>query len=220
MPFGLCNAPATFQRLMEKVLATMQWKDCLVYIDDVLVWSSTFADHISKLRGVFEVIRKAGLRLKTEKCRIVCESAPFLGHLLTRSGLRMNPERVKAVQMMGKPTNKQQLESFLGIVGYYRRFAKDLSRIERPLRDLCKQPKFEWNEASERAFQAVKEVICRGVLLFYPDPNKPFVLDTDASDAGLDTVLSPLYEEGNERPVCFASRTLTDPEKKWSTMEK
>ena len=122
MPFGLTNAPATFQRLMERVLSHMNWKDCLVYIDDVLIWSQTFQEHLEKLESVFCAFEKAGLRIKTKKYHICCQLVPYLGHVLSASGIQMDPQRIKAISEMRPPSNKNEVHVFLGLINYYRRF--------------------------------------------------------------------------------------------------
>ena len=145
MPFGFTNAPATFQRLMERVLAHMNWRDCLVYIDDVCIWSRTFEEHLRKLGQVFQVIEKAGLRIKPSKCHICCKSVPYLGHLLSADGIQIDPARVKAIEEMPAPPKIKAVESFLRLVNYYRRFVRNLSKIEAPLRDVISNPQFIWN---------------------------------------------------------------------------
>ena len=116
MPFGLTNAPATFQRLMERVLSHMNWIDCLVYIDDVLIWSKQFKEHLEKLESVFYAFEKAGLRINAKKCHICCQSVPYLGHVLTASGIQMYPQRIKAISEMRPPSNKKEVQVFLGLI--------------------------------------------------------------------------------------------------------
>ena len=116
MPFGLTNAPATFRRLMERVLSHMNWRDCLVYIDDVLILSRTFEEHLRKLGEVFQAFEKTGLRIKPRKCHICCKLVPYLGHLLSADGIQIDPARVKAIEEMPAPTKLKAVESFLGLV--------------------------------------------------------------------------------------------------------
>ena len=127
MPFGLTNAPATFQRLMERVLAHMNWKDCLVYIDDILIWSKTFAEHLEKLNSLFNAFDKAGLRIKAKKCHICCPRVQYLEHVLSAAGIEIDPGRLSAIANMRPPTSKKEVQIFLGLVNYYRRFIPNLS---------------------------------------------------------------------------------------------
>ena len=220
MPFGLTNAPATFQRLMEKVLSHLNWKDCLVYIDDVLIWSKTVPEHLDKLEAVFHAFDKAGLRLKTRKCQICCQSVPYLGHLLSSAGIQMDPARIKAVRDMRAPSSRKEVQCFLGLVNYYRRFVPNLSKVEAPLRALVSATRFEWNSATASAFDRIKELICKNTVLAYPDPSAKLLVDTDASDEGLGAVISQVGADGIERPISFASRALSPSEKKWTVMER
>ena len=220
MPFGLTNAPATFQRLMEKVLSRMNWLECLVYIDDVLVWSRTFDEHLDKLARIFKAFRDAGLKLKTSKCHIFNRQVKYLGHILGEDGLRMDPERIRAVQEIPSPRDKTELQSFLGLVNYYRRFLPSLTRVEAPLRDAVKATSFRWTPECEHAMQDIKDLIKRDLVLSVPVLTRNFINDTDASDRGFGAVLSQLDENSAERPVAFASRCLSASEMKYPVMEK
>lgn len=220
MPFGLTNAPATFQRLMERVLAHMNWKDCLVYIDDVLIWSETFPDHLRKLEEVLTAFAKAGLRIKGRKCHICCASVPYLGHVLTRDGIKMDPSRIKAVDSMTPPNSTKDLQKFLGFVNYYRRFIPNLSSLDAPLRQILADKTFSWSSGAQQAFDAIRNIIAKDAVLDYPDPSAKLVVDTDASDVGLGAVLSQIGVDGIERPIAFASRSLAENEKKWTVMER
>ena len=121
MPFGLSNAPATFQRLMDLVLAGLQYEQCLVYLDDVIVFSSTFEEHTSRLRSVFDRLVKAGLKLKSTKCHLFCKSVRYLGHVVSKKGLQPDPEKVSSVREYPVPKDAKELRSFTSLAGYYRR---------------------------------------------------------------------------------------------------
>ena len=220
MPFGLCNAPGVFQRLMERVLSRLNWKDCLVYIDDVLVWSNSFEEHMRKLNEIFTIFRRTGLKLKTAKCNIVCSKVQFLGHLISSNGLAMDPARVQAISKMPRPTSRDELVSLLGLLSYYRRFIKDLASVDGPLLALTSGPVFSWSGACEDAFEQLKQTISRDVVLAFPDTSCEFIVDTDASNRGIGGVISQLDGGERERPVAFASRTLSERERNYPTMEK
>ena len=182
MPFGLTNATATFQRLMERVLAHRNWKDCLVYIDDVLIWSRTFSKHLHKLEQVFKAFEKAGLRIKGKKCQICCSQVSYLGHHLSSDEIRMDPKRVQAISEMPAPEKRHTLEAFLGLVSYYRRFVPNLSKIEAPLREIVKDTKFSWSESAQNCFDSIKGAMATNTVFAYPDPTATLVVDTYASD--------------------------------------
>jgi Reverse transcriptase (RNA-dependent DNA polymerase) len=129
MPFGLCNAPATFQRLMDRVYQDIAWKFVVVYLDDTIVYSKSFDEHLEHLRETFIRIRQAGLRLNLEKCNFWMQSLPFLGHIVTSIGIAPDPQKIEAVQKIQPPKTVTQLRSFLGLVGYYRQFIRDFSKI-------------------------------------------------------------------------------------------
>ena len=136
MPFGMCNAPATFQRLMEVVLAGLIWESCFAYIDDVLVCSGTFQEHLTHLQQVFARLRRAGLRLKAKKCLFLKEEVPYLSHIVTRKGIKPDPTKTKMNYPV--PADVSQVRQFLGLASYYRRFVPDFTRIASPLHSLLK----------------------------------------------------------------------------------
>src|SRR3954471_16219067 len=133
MPFGLTNAPATFQQLIDSVIAGLKWTVCLVYLDDIIIFSQTFEEHLNKLTLVFDRLREANLKLKGSKCRFCLPEVQFLGHTVGPEGIRPDPEKVKAVHEFPQPQNLRQLQSFLGLTSYYRKFMKDYAKIAHPL---------------------------------------------------------------------------------------
>ena len=158
MPFGLCNAPATFQRLMDQVYKDIAWKFTVVYLDNTIIYSRTFDEHLEHLRQTFNCIRKAGLRLNIEKCNFCMRSLPFLGHIVTSIGIAPDPKKIEAVQEIQAPRNTTQLRSFLGLVGYYRQFIRNFSSIARPLNHLLhKDQPYKWNTDQQHAFERLKE---------------------------------------------------------------
>ena len=182
----------------------MNWNDCLAYIDDVLIWSSTFSKHLHKLEQVFKAFEKAGLRIEGRKCYICCSQVPYIGHLLSFDGICMDPKRVQAIADMSAPEKRQTLESFLGLVSYYSRYVPNISKLESPLREIVKDTKFSWSELVQRSFDSIKRAIATNTVLAYPDPAATLVVDTDASDVGLGAVLSQIGPDSVERPIAFA----------------
>ena len=139
LPFGLCNAPATFERLMEAVLAGLQWDICLIYLDDIIVFGTSFDEAVENLQQVLGRLRNAGLKLKPKKCELFAKSVSFLGHIISDEGIATEPEKVKAVQEWPVPINQTEIRSFLGLCGYYRRFIKGYAEIAKPLHTLTEK---------------------------------------------------------------------------------
>ena len=175
---------------------------------------------MQKLNEIFTAFRSAGLKQKTAKWNIVRSEVPFLGHVISSRGLAMDPARVKAMGEMPHPSSKDELMSYLGPLSYYRRFVKDLATLEGPLLDLAAEPIFKWNDDCELAFEKLKGLITAEVVLMFPDISREFIIDTDASNRGIGGVLSQIDDHGHERPVAFCSRTLSERERKYPTMEK
>ena len=220
MPFGLCNAPATFQRLMEGVLAGLAREKCLIYLDDVLVIGETFTDHLSNLREVLNRLSSAGLRLKPVKCHILQREVLFLGFLVSAKGISANPDKVRAVSEFPTPSDLRALRAFLGLTSYYRRFVPRYSAIAQPLYCLTrKEVPFQWTDECGRAFQRLRVALTEAPVLAYPQFGHPFLLETDASGAGLGAVLSQKQEDGTTRPIAYASRTLQPHEKNYGISE-
>ena len=217
MPFGLKNAPSTFQRLMNTVLRDCINKICVVYLDDILIFSTSLEEHLLNLGKIFNKLRSAGLKIQTNKCNFLNKETEFLGHILTSEGIKPNPNKISVIQNLKIPTTQKQIKSFLGITGFYRKFVKDYAKIAGPiLKYLKKNTTINLNDPSYiSAFEKLKEIITTHPILRYPNFNKKFKLLTDASNLAIGAVLS---QEGH--PVCYASRTLNDHEKNYSTIEK
>ena len=221
MPFGLCNAPATFQRLMDLVLAGLQWYNCLVYLDDILIIGKTFDDHLHNLRLVFERLREAGLKLRPSKCAVCRKQVTYLGHIVSRDGIATDPEKTNKVECWPTPTSKKQVQQFLGLVSYYRRFIRGFATIAKPLHRLTeKTATFKWTTQCQEAFDYLKHCLVSAPILAFPNYSKPFVLDTDASDVGIGAVLSQVDDDGRERVIAYASRTLSKPERRYCVTRK
>ena len=216
MPFGLCNAPATFQRLMDTILAGIQWSHCLVYLDDIIVLGRTFKEHLRSLRAVFDQIRSANLKLKPRKCILCRQSVDFLGHIVSKEGIATDPAKTEKVMNWPVPVSKRDVQQFLGLTSYYRRFVQGYATIAKPLHQLTeKNTPFRWTAAAQDAFESLRQKLATAPILAFPDCSKPFTLDTDASDFGMGAVLSQIQEDGTERVVAYASKTLSKPERRY-----
>lgn len=219
LPFGLCNGPATFQRLMEIVLAGLQWKTCLVYIDDILLFSSSFSDHLVRLEQIFTRLREANLKLKLKKCKFGLKRITFLGHLITSEGVAPDPDKVKAITEIAEPTKVEELRSFLGLASYYRKFIRGFSEVAAPLTALLHQgTKFCFDQNCKNSFLKLKDLLVSSPILVYPDFSNEFTITTDASCLGLGAVLSQ-QRDCAEHPVHYASRTLLKSEKNYTITE-
>ena len=216
MPFGLCNAPATFQRLMESVLVG---ECCMVYIDDILIIGKTFEEHLENLRKILEHLRKANLRLKAQKCKFMRDKVGYLGHVVSKDGIEADSAKVSAVRDFPTPTDLKALRSFLGLAAYYRRFVPLFSTVAGPLHGLTRKGvDFVWSESCEEAFRTLKRLLTQAPVLAFPDFSLGFLLETDASGLGLGAVLAQ-EQDGVVRPIAYSSRTLQAHEKNYSATE-
>lgn len=223
MPFGLTGAPATFQRMMDTVLAGLKWQCCLVYLDDVVVFSRTFDEHIRDLRIVFDRLLEAGLKLKPSKCFFCCTELLYLGYLLTPEGLKPDPTTKRAILDFPTPRDLSAVRTFLGMTGHYRQFIEKYALIAAPLVQLTKKDiGWRWSDEQQQAFERLKELLITPPILKLPDFTRKFsfTLQTDASDQGLGAVLAQKGEDGHLHPVAYASRRLTKDELKYHTQEK
>jgi hypothetical protein len=215
MPFGLCNAPATFERLMETVLRGLTGESCLVYLDDVIVVGHTFQEHLLNLRKVLQRFREARLKLNPEKCQLLQKEVRYLGHIVSPEGVTTDPEKLEAVREWPTPRNKHEVRSFLGLCTYYRRFIFGFADIAKPLTRLTEEKRsYQWTPDVEAAFQALKEALCAAPILAYPQPGGKFIVDTDASNVGVGGVLSQL-QDGQERVISYYSKTLNKAERNY-----
>ncbi|KAL5509722.1 hypothetical protein EMCRGX_G005140 [Ephydatia muelleri] len=215
MPFGLCNAPATFQRLMERVLAGLHWMTCLVYLDDIIIFSRSVETHVKQLKEVLECLKIAGLKIRPKKCHLLQTSVQYLGHVISAEGIRTDPQKVACVSNWPVPRTSKELQSFLGLASYYRRFVKDFAHIASPLHALTEKGReWVWSKECNDAFFDLKKRLVSSPILTLPDFSLPFVLDTDASGDGLGAVLAQNVD-GVERVVAYASRALSRTEKKY-----
>ena len=186
MPFGLCNAPATFERLMDRVLQGLRWSRCLVYLDDIISFRSTFDGALTNLTLVFERLRSYGLQLKSTKCHLFRSSVPFLGHIVGRRGLECDPAKIEDVKSWPVPDCLKSVRQFLGFVGYYRRFIPSFADIATPLVALTgKDVPFVWDSGCSTAFSTLRASLIHAPILAFPTETEQYILDTDASNFGL-----------------------------------
>ena len=205
---------------METVLAGLQWDICLIYIDDVIVYGRTFEEALKNLETVLERLRIAGLRLKAQKCELFNKSVSFLGHIISDKGIKTDPEKIRAVKEWPVPVSVTEVRSFLGLCSYYRHFIPKFAEMAKPLHRLTeKGQNFIWSADCEEAFETLKKHLTESPVLAYPDFSKPFILDTDASDASIGAILSQVHD-GKERVVCYGSRSLTKSERKYCVTRK
>lgn len=215
LPFGLTSAPSTFERLMEKVLRGLHWKTVLIYLDDIVIFSQTIEQHLERLEEVLARLKQAGLKLKPRKCELFCSSVKYLGHVVSANGVSTDPEKVSAIRTWTPPTNLTELRSFLGATGYYRRFVPQYANIARPLTKLLgKGISFTWSPEAAQAFDTLRQGLMEAPILGYPDPQLPYILDTDASNHAMGAVLSQV-QTGVERPIAYYSKTFSTEERNY-----
>lgn len=220
MPFGLCNAPATFQRLMETALAGLARDSCMVYLDNILVIGRSFNEHLQNLKQVFQRLRHAGLRLKPAKCHLLAQQVEYLGYVVTKHGISADPKKLEAIQSFPVPSDLRSLRSFLGLASYYRRFMPSFSKVANPLFALTKKDMtFEWTPSCQEAFDTLKRLLTEAPVLAFPQFGQGFVLETDASGTGLGAVLAQEQPDGSVRPVAYASSTLQPHERNYGVTE-
>ena len=181
MPFGLTNAPTTFQWLMQSCLGNLHLHYCIIYLDDVIVFSKTLGEHLLRLRAVFEKLNKAGLKLKPSKCELFKQELIYLGHVVSKNGIQTDPRKVEAIHKCPVPTNVTEVRSFLGFTNYYRRFIKKYAQVVKPLYKLIsgdnaskKQNSIRWDTECQNAFDNLKELCSTTPILAYADFAKPF----------------------------------------------
>lgn len=219
MPFGLCNAPAIYQRLMSSVLHGMLWEECLVYLDDICLMSATVEDHLERLEKLFKRLTTAGILLKPSKCHLLQRSIKLLGHIIDRDGTRPIGAKVQAIHQFPIRT-RGDLHTFLGMTGYYSQYCKNYAEISIPLRKLLhgKGP-FTITKEHEIAIMQLKEMLLSEPVLAHPDWDLPFEIHCDASNYAIGVVLCQIID-GKERVIGYYSRLLRDPEKRYDTTQK
>lgn len=217
MPFGLKNAPSTFQRVMDNVLREYLHKFCFVYMDDIVCFSKSLEEHQQHLKLIFTKLREFNLKVQLDKSEFFRKDVEFLGHVITPEGVKPNPSKLEAIEKFPLPKTVKEIKSFLGLIGYYRRFISNFARLVSPMTKCLKKGSTINTNDSDflRAFHSCKELLMNAPILAYPDFEKPFKLTTDASNIAIGGVLAQ-----SNRPIAFYSRTLNSAEKNYSTIEK
>ena len=224
MPFGLTNAPATFQRLMESCLGELNLSWCIIYLDDIIVFSQTLEEHLVRLQAVSDKLKAAGLKLKPSKCELFKKQINYLGQVVGQEGVATDSDKIKAVTEWPRPTTVTEVRSFLGFVSYYRRFIPNFSKVAKPLNALLqnlegtsnqkKKFRVNWGPEQEEAFETLQRLCTEAPILAYADFKTPFILHTDASSDGLGAVLYQ-YQNNQRRVIAYASRSLSPSERNY-----
>lgn len=231
MPYGLCNAPATYQRLMADCLGNLNHNICQVYLDDVIITGSTFEEHLNRIGMVLQRFKEYGMKVSPSKCQLFKERVQYVGHVVSSDGVEVDPSKTEKILNWPTPKNVDELRSFLGLAGYYRRYIRNYAVIARPLNNLLlgqfptarrkKQRKpgslsgWNWGPEQDSAFQKLKTCLTSPPILAFPDFTKSFALYVDACTAGLGAVLYQ-HQNGLDRVIAYGSRSLTSAEKNYS----
>ena len=222
MGMGLCNVPATFQRAINHALGNLLWKNCMVYLDDILVFSKSFSEHLSDIEEVLQKLRESNIKIKPSKCVWAAPSVKYLGHVVSLHGIAADPDKTRAILEFPIPKDKTQLKSFLGLASYYRRFIKDFSSVAKCLFELTSPTNstFNFQDKHLQAMNQLKLHLTSSGVMAHPDFTRKFIVATDASNVGLGAVLKQLGDDGKERVICWASRTLNPSEINYATNKK
>ena len=222
MPFGLCNAPPTFQRLMLNCLDELNLTYCLIYLDDIIIFSRTEEEHLERMRVVFDRFREHGLKLKLSKCEVFKTEINYLAHHVSKRGVLPSKKNLEAIAQCPPPDTYTKVKSFVGLVGHYRHFIKGFANIAAPLYDLTsgenkdkKSEHLDLPQEAREAFDHLKAACLQAPILAFPDFGKPFLLETDASGKGIGAVLLQKQSDGRYHPIAYASRIMTETEQRY-----
>ena len=226
MPFGLCNAPATFENMMETMLRGLLFKNCLVYLDDVVVFGDTKKSCLENLEKVLARLHSYNLKLKPKKCKLFRRTVEYLGRIISPEGVKADPTKVESVATWPTPRDVKEVRSFLGFCSYYRDFIPGFAKVAAPIQRLVigkkkgvRLPAFIWPEEADKAFVRLKELFTITPVLSYPNEKDPFILDTDASNDSIGAVLSQV-RDGKEVPIAFASNSLSKTQRNYCTTKR
>ena len=232
--FGLAQVPAYFQVLINKVLKGLH-KFTMAYLDDIIIFSKSKKEHLEHLRIIFQRLKAAGLKLKRSKCDFMKKHIQYLGHLISEEGIQPLPEKLESIKTMPAPRNTKEIKQFLGLTGYYRKFVPRFSDLSRPLTRLThKDALFKWTKECEAVFQMPKDTLCQHPILKYPDPARPYILFTDASNYAWAGVLTQPYNEVNlsnpstdnkptksvHHPIAYVSGLFRGSQLNWTALTK
>ena len=220
--FGLCNAPPTFQRLMLNCLGELNLTYCLIYLDDVIIFSQTEEEHLGRMCVVFDRFREHGLKLKSSKCEVFMIEINYLAHHVSKRGVLPSKKTLEAIAQCPPPDTYTKVKSFVGLVGHYRHFIKGFANIAAPLYDLTsgdnkdkKSEHVDLSPEAREAFDRLKAACIQAPILSFPDFNKLFLLETDASGRGLGAVLSQKQADGRYHPIAYASHMMNETEQRY-----
>ena len=220
MPYGLKNATSIFQKLMNLLLGSMQYKTALIYVDDAMIFSKNFTDHLVSLEELFQKMKSANLKFKPSKCFLFKDKVNFLGHIVGRDGIIPCKRKIEAVESWPTPRTGKHVKQFLGLCTYFRRFVPDFATIAHPLFELTKpKTRFHWGLEENYAFQTLKSLLINPPILAFPNPNQPYIVTTDCSGFACGAILSQLDSDGNERVISYLSRKLKLAERNYSATE-
>ena len=221
MPFGLTNAPTVFQHMMNDIFRQYLDHFVVIYLDDILVFSSSLEEHTRQVRLVLAKLREHGLYAKSEKCEFDRTSIEFLGYIISPTGIKMDMKKVTVIREWATPTRVKDVQSFLGFANFYRRFIKGFSTLAKPLIALtCKGTPFLWTMAAQKSFEALKQAFSTAPVLLHADPRKPFQVETDASDFAIGAILSQADDTNIMHPVAYYSRKFTPAEINYPIYDK
>ena len=219
LPFGAASSAAIFQRSMDSLLADVD--NVVIYQDDVLVTGTDSQSHLQNLQKVFQKLSDAGLKLKKEKCSFLNDEITYLGHRINAQGIMPSSDKLDTIVQAESPNNVQQLQAYLGMINFYRKYVHNMANVLSPLYKLLKKgAQWTWTETEQRAFEKSKVMLVESPLLVHYDTTKPLIITSDASSYGIGSVLSHKYPDGSERPIAFASRVLNPAECNYSQLEK
>lgn len=230
MPFGLHSAPFTFQRMMHLVLRSENWQQCLIYLDDVLIFAETFHEHMKRICNILSRFKESGIKLSPEKCHFFKTELCFLGHVVSRDGIKTDPTKIQVVKDWKKPMRIEDMRRFLGFANYYRKFVISYAKLSAPLENLMKtsckgninlekRTILKWDSHTENCYEKLKTALISAPVLGYPRKNDSFVIDCDASHDCIGAVLSQI-QDGNEVVIAYASRKLTNCELNYCVTRK
>ena len=218
---GLSNASSFFQRAMEVVFKGLIGNICMLYIDDIVCYSKSEAEHVQHLQLLCDRLRQFNLRLNPAKCVFGLKQVKLLGYIVSQEGLKADPDKVSAILKMAAPANLNEVRSFLGMANYYRTCIPDFAHTVEPLVELTrKNSKFFWSAQHQQAFDSLKKSLASDQVMAHPRPNQEYLLFTDACDYAVGAILCQKDDQGIERPIVYLSKQLSQTQRRWATIEK